>query len=156
MVRRGVGALVAAVAALCATGSLRAETPACDASSLKGAFGYRLSGFVYDTRGYMYILGAAGRMVSDGGGSVTGADTYSFDGTIVKRQYTGSYTVNADCTGSLTVTDSSGSGGSFDFVIVAGGAEVEVVETDSGYALTGTLKQQAAAVQAAAPSAPVQ
>ena len=118
-----------------------AQEKTCDASALKGAFGYRLSGFAYDAQGYMYILGAAGRLVSEGDGNAKGAHTYSFDGTIVKQQYTGTYTVAKDCTGSITLTAGS-SVMHFDFVIVNNGLEAELVQTDPGYSMTGTLKHQ--------------
>jgi len=117
---------------------VHAEDKVCDAAALKGAFGYRLSGFAYDAQGYMYILGAAGRLVSEGDGNVKGAHTYSFDGTIVKQQYTGTYTVAEDCTGSMTLTAGT-SVMHFDFVTVNNGLEVELVQTDPGYSLTGTL-----------------
>jgi hypothetical protein len=128
--------------AICAGAPImHAEDKVCDATSLKGAFGYKLSGFAYDARGNMYILGAAGRMVSPGDGNLSGAYTYSFDGTVVKQQYTGTYTVAEDCTGSMTLTSGS-TVMHFDFVIVNNGLEAELVQTDPGYSLTGTLKHQ--------------
>src|SRR6266496_2921478 len=63
----------------------------CDVTSLSGAYGYGLNGFVYDNQGNLYFLASAGRLVADGNGGVTGGDTYSFDGTIGKRTYTGTY-----------------------------------------------------------------
>ena len=62
---------------------------ACDASSFEGGYGYALSGYSYDAQGNLYILAGAGRMVADGKGGVTGADTFSLDGTISRRTYTG-------------------------------------------------------------------
>ena len=121
---------------------VHAQTTACDATSLTGAYGYSLAGSVYDNQGYWYVLGAAGRLVSDGSGSFTGADTFSFDGSIVKRQYTGTYTMNADCTGSMTLTPSSGAASHFDFVTVNNNKEVNVVQTDTDWILTGVLKPQ--------------
>jgi hypothetical protein len=121
---------------------VHAQNKECDATSLSGAYGYSLNGYVYDNYGYVYMLGAAGRLVSDGNGNLTGADTYSFDGTIVKRQYTGTYTMNADCTGSVTLTPSSGSATHADIVAVNNAKEVNLVQTDTGFILTGVLKQQ--------------
>ncbi len=128
--------------AMAAVPMLAADPPTCDLTSLNGAFGYKLTGYVYDSMGYTYYLGVVGRMVSDGNGNLTGTDTYSFDGSLVKRQYTGTYTINADCTGSLTITTSNGNSTHADLVIVGNGTEVELVQTDGGYILTGTLKQQ--------------
>ncbi len=129
--------------AVAVAGLAHAQTaPACDATSFTGAFGYKWSGFVYDNQGYSYFLGAIGRMVSDGAGNLTGAHTYSFDGTIVKQQYTGTYTVNEDCTGSITLTTANAGSSHFDFVLVNSGTELDIVQTDASFVLTGELKRQ--------------
>jgi hypothetical protein len=145
--------LAALLIAGCLACPAAAQEKTCDATALKGAFGYRLSGFVYDNQGYMYILGAAGRMVSEGSGNLSGAHTYSFDGSIVKQQYTGTYTVAEDCTGSMTLSLPGSSVMHFDFVIVNNGLEVELVQTDPAYSLTGTMKHQSPpAAQPATPT----
>src|SRR5262245_14461349 len=77
---------------------------ACDAGAFTGAYGYTQSGYAYDAQGNIYFLAAAGRMVADGAGAITGSETLNFDGSVIKRPYTGTYTMNADCTGSVTLT----------------------------------------------------
>ena len=57
----------------------------CDVTSLNGAYGYNLNGYAYDNAGNLYLIASSGRLVADGNGGVTGADTYSFDGSIGKR-----------------------------------------------------------------------
>lgn len=131
-----------ALAAVLAAPVVLADAPVCDASSFTGAYGYKLSGVVYDSYGYMYFLSSVGRIVSDGAGGITGTNTYSFDGTVVRQTFTGTYTVNEDCTGSLTM-ETSGSGTSnFDFVLVNNNQEATIVQTDSGFSLSGDLKMQ--------------
>ncbi len=144
--------LIVASLLLGASTSLRAED-ACTAASFKGAFGYTLKGFVYDARGTLYILAAAGRMVSDGEGVITGADAISYDGSIVKRKYNGTYTVNEDCTGSMVFEGDDTSITNASFVIVNDGREVSLVQTDANFVVSGDLKQQK---QQAAPAAPAQ
>jgi hypothetical protein len=121
-----------------------AQSSGCNVASLNGAFGYSLKGSWYDSQYYVYLIGIAGRMVADGNGAITGADTFNFDGYPGKRQYTGSYTVNDDCTGSLVFTTSDGSTYNFDFVIFNDGKEASVVQTDNSYIVTGDLKRQTA------------
>ena len=133
--------LLLALSVLAPGWALHAQT-ACSAATWNGAHGYTLSGFVYDDQGYLYMLGAVGRMVSDGAGNLTGSDSFSFDGSVVKREFTGTYTVNEDCTGALTLTNAAGASVHADIVIVSGGKEILLLETDGGYILTGTLKQQ--------------
>jgi hypothetical protein len=133
--------MVVATLLLGASTTLRAED-ACTAASFKGAFGYTLKGFVYDTRGTLYILAAAGRMVSNGEGAITGADAISYDGSIVKRKYSGTYTVNEDCTGSMVFEGDDTSITNASFVIVNDGKEVSLVQTDANFVVSGELKQQ--------------
>jgi hypothetical protein len=118
----------------------------CVASSLTGPFGYSMNGYVYDRFGNYYFLSAVGRLTSDGNGALTGADTLSLDGTVGKRKYTGTYTVNADCTGSAVLTISEGTalgtGANFDLVLADGGKQIDFVQTDSSFVFSGTAKKQ--------------
>ena len=127
------------------TRTVHAQT-GCDLTSLSGAYGYGLTGYAYDNQGNLYVLASAGRLVADGNGGVTGADTYSFDGSVGKRTYTGTYTMNTDCTGSVTLQLSIGNSTSTnhgDFVSVSNGSEINFVQTDANYILSGTFKKQA-------------
>jgi hypothetical protein len=119
----------------------------CDASSFSGAYGYNLTGVTYDAQGFQYILAAVGRGVADGAGGITGGDTFSFDGTIVRRTFTGTYTVNADCTGSVTlqvsITGTNNTGATHgDIVAVNNGREVDFVQTDAPFVFSGAFKKQ--------------
>jgi hypothetical protein len=129
-----------------------AQSSGCTTASLNGAFGYSLKGSWYDAQYYVYLIGIVGRVVADGNGAITGADSFNFDGTAGKRQYTGTYTVNDDCTGSLNFKTSDGNNFNFDFVIYSDGKEASLVETDQNYIVTGDLKQQTA-TPAPAPTA---
>ncbi len=118
----------------------------CDATAFSGAFGYTLAGEVYDSYGYVYYLAANGRLTADGNGALTGADTLSLDGNVMKRKYTGTYTINADCTGSaqLQITDGTtlGSSANLDLVLVDSGKQVNLIQTDSSFIFSGSGKKQ--------------
>ena len=145
--------LLAATLLPCLSTNLQAQD-ACSAASFKGAFGYSLKGSYYDRSYNVYLIGAAGRLVSDGAGAITGADTISYDGQAVRRKFTGAYTVNDDCTGTLVLNADDNTTTNADFVIVNDGKEVSLVETDPGIILTGDLKRQKTQTQTAAPSTP--
>lgn len=118
---------------------------ACDASSFTGAYGYSLSGAAYDAQGNYYALASVGRIVPDGSGSFTGSDTFSFDGSIVQRKYTGTYTIKDDCTGSIILQTQSGTTtitNHADIVAVDGGREMNLIQTDANYIFSGVLKRQ--------------
>jgi hypothetical protein len=117
----------------------------CDASTLSGAYGYNLTGYVYDSQGYSYFLASAGRLVPDGGGGLSGTETLSFDGTIVHRTYTGTYTMNDDCTGSMVWQVTQGNSTvtvHADIVAVNNAREINFVQTDQPFIFSGVFKKQ--------------
>ena len=85
---------------------------------------------------------AVGRLLADGQGNVSGVETNSSNGRIFQRTYTGTYQVNADCTGSQVSVDNFGKTVKCNFVIVAGGVEIRVIETDATTSVVGYLRQQ--------------
>ena len=116
---------------------------ACDASSFEGGYGYALSGYSYDAQGNLYVLAGAGRMVADGKGGVTGADTFSLDGTISRRTYTGTYSMNADCTGSMVLQVPGTTGAAHgDIVAVNNAREINFIQTDPNVIFSGVFKRQ--------------
>jgi len=118
---------------------------ACDASTFTGAYGYTESGYAYDAQGNIYIIASTGRIVADGSGAVTGTETLSFDGTIVRRPFTGTYTMTGDCTGSVTLQYTSGTTGSTahgDIVTVNNAQQINFVQTDPNFVVSGLLTRQ--------------
>src|SRR5262252_5906417 len=111
----------------------------CTDASFEGAFGYTFTGL---TGVNALPFAAVGRLVADGQGNLAGLETDSSNGKIFQRTYTGTYKVNSDCTGSEVSYDNFGKTVKCDFVIVAGGKEIQAIETDRNTAVVGTLKQQ--------------
>ena len=112
---------------------------ACTTASCQGAFGYTFTGL---TGFNALAFAAVGRLLADGQGNVSGVETDSSNGEIFQRSYTGTYQVNADCTGSEVSVDNFGKTVKCNFVIVSGGAEIRVIETDRNTAIVGCLRQQ--------------
>jgi hypothetical protein len=111
----------------------------CTSASFQGAFGYTFNGLTgFNARPFA----AVGRLVADGQGNVSGSETQSANGVISTRTYTGTYKVNPDCTGSQVSNDNFNKTVKCDFVIVSGGREIYVIETDAITSVVGTLKQQ--------------
>ena len=119
---------------------------ACDASTFTGAYGYTESGYAYDVQGNIYILASTGRMVADGNGGLTGSETSSLDGTIVRRQYTGTYTMTGDCVGSVTLqfASANATAGAIhgDIVAVNNARQINFVQTDANFVFSGVLTRQ--------------
>jgi hypothetical protein len=120
---------------------------ACAATSFSGAYGYADSGYAYDTQGNLHIAASAGRIVADGNGNLTGADTISVDGVIARRTYTGTYSMNGNCTGSITIqTTVAGVSGIStshgDIVAVNNTREINYIQTDQNFVFSGVWKLQ--------------
>ena len=123
---------------LASTSEVQAQN-SCTNASFQGAFGYTFTGLT----GFNALpFAAVGRLVADGQGNLAGAETDSSNGDIFPRTYTGTYKVNSDCTGSEVTLDNFGKTVRCNFVIVAGGREIQAIETDNNTAIVGCLKQQ--------------
>ena len=114
----------------------------CTLKSAKGAFGATFTGTI--TAGpFAGPYTAVARIVCDGKGSCHGVGTQSLNGTILPLiDEDASYTVDPDCTGSITVPLVNGPVIHFDFIIVNNGKELRSIQTDPGTAVTGNLRQQ--------------
>ncbi len=77
-----------------------ANARSCSLQGVSGRYGYTISGTI-PTLG---AVAAVGNVSLDAEGNVTGAQTASFNGAIVKETLSGTYTVNADCTGTATIS----------------------------------------------------
>jgi hypothetical protein len=118
---------------------------ACDASTFTGAYGYTQSGYAYDAQGNIYIIATTGRLVADGNGGLTGTETLSFDGNIVRRPYTGTYTMTGECSGSVSLQYTSGTSSSTshgDIVAVNNARQINLVQTDPNFVVSGVLTLQ--------------
>jgi len=85
------------------------------------------------------------RQTFDGKGNTQATATVSVNGTIYHATIKGTYVVNSDCTGSMTLVGSAGTEtftNHVDLVIVLGGTEFRAINTDPGIVLTTVGKKQ--------------
>ena len=115
---------------------------ACSAATVQGSYGLAVNGFFYDSSGFQGVYDSAGVAVLDGAGGVTGTDTVNIDGTPIRgRKFTGTYTVNADCSGTMILKDSTGAAlTNMDMVVTTGGKELVLVDYDPDLIIHGTAK----------------
>ncbi len=66
----------------------------------------------------------------DGAGNFSGKATVNIGGVALNATFTGTYTVNSDCTGNLTVNTSLGLTVQEAFVVIGGGQRFITTETD--------------------------
>ena len=121
----------------------------CDATSFNGAYAYNFTGQFFDNVGYTHLFTAAGRFLADGQGNLAGTDTTTIDDNLYRGQtYTGTYTMNADCTGSINMSSSTIGSSAFDFALANNNNEIQLVEADRGVNITGAGKKQTIAAPA--------
>ena len=114
----------------------------CSASSFNAPYSYNVTGTYYDNAGNVYAYGDAGTFTPDGNGNLTGSDTVSNDGAIGHRTFTGSYSVNANCSGSAKFQFSDGMNASMDLFLGNGGKSVNFIDTDNNVIVTGNATAQ--------------
>jgi hypothetical protein len=128
--------------ALAVAVSLPAAAVPCSWARVAGSFGYTTSGFVATPSGTFVPVAIAGRIVFDAHGNVTGTQTRSLAGSALDETYTGTYTVNPDCTGSFTVTVSPDTRTSIVNVVWTENANsASAVFTNPGFVLTATARR---------------
>jgi hypothetical protein len=109
----------------------------CSPRTMKGTHGYSYSGTVLGAE-----IAAAGPITFDGYGNLHATYNVNLGGKSFKGGFVGTYIVNDDCTGIVTLhlpvlgLSSNGS-----FVIVNDGKETFFTGTDTGVAITGVTKK---------------
>ena len=80
------------------------------------------------------------QVILNGHGSLSGSGTFNIGGTITSTPISGTYTESSNCTGTATIKAGT-STFHFNFVVVAAGKEIFMIETDSGTAVGGWMQQ---------------
>ncbi len=118
----------------------------CTNATLDGTYGYVLRGFLLPHQGAPLssaLVGATtGIETFDGNGNTSGSETFNGAGSISHPTYTGTYSVNPDCTGSAIVNLSNGSTATAAFTIVDVGKEIEFLNTGHLVVEFGSMKKQ--------------
>lgn len=109
----------------------------CGLTGIKHTFAAELFGRIPNTGPIAYVA----QVILDGKGNVSGTGTFDVAGTIVTSSFTGTYTENANCNGTLQITPSSFNTLNFYFVVVNGGKEILLLDTDSNAQVAGNMQQ---------------
>jgi len=100
----------------------------CSVATLTGNYAFSAPGFSTvskSVKGNEVPIAAVGVFALDGAGNVSTSYTLAFRGIITPGLTgTGTYTVNSDCTGSISFTGGDAAGLNFNMVIIGGGAEI--------------------------------
>jgi uncharacterized protein YdeI (BOF family) len=115
----------------------------CSNATLKGTFADKDTGFITSPPAVAGPFAGVNVETFDGNGALTGHGMVSLNGEIAQQSYTGTYTVNSDCTGTYTVEISPFGLTTHAFFVIAGdGNELQVVITDPGNVVTCIARRQ--------------
>jgi hypothetical protein len=119
----------------------------CSNATLQGGFGYTSTGTLlpsYVPPPFAGPFAEVGRQTFDGKGGTDATATVSSIGNITQNvTVTGTYVVNPDCTGSMTLNVITfGATVHVDFVIDDDGVEIRAIVTDSGVIESRVYKKQ--------------
>lgn len=117
--------------------SVAQGTVTCGLTGKKATFAANLTGTING----IGQAATVGQLTLDGKGNVSGSGTFSLAGTILSGTITGTYTEDANCTGTAQITTQGVGTGNFNFVIVNGGKEFLLIQTDNNTIVSGTLQQ---------------
>jgi hypothetical protein len=121
----------------------KAEVRGCSNASLTGTFAYTLTETVIAPPAIAGPTAEVGTQTFDGRGATTGSATVSANGAIFQFTFTGTYTVNPDCTGTFTLQIAAfGITQHVFFVIDDSGTEFRAIETDPGFVGTRIGRRQ--------------
>jgi hypothetical protein len=109
----------------------------CGLTGIKAIFAANLFGKIPNTGPIAYVA----QVILDGSGKVSGRGTFDVNGAIVTAPITGTYTENADCTGTVKITPSGLSTLNFNFVVVNLGKEILLIETDANTIVAGNMQK---------------
>lgn len=132
-----------AILTACMAPSGLAEIRNCNANSLRGSYAFTGKGSFISPPQLAGPLAEVGVQNFDGRGGTTYSATLSLNGHIIPVTATGTYTVNPDCTGTMTVQVAPfGATVNLFFVISASGMEFRAIETEEGTVITRVGKRQ--------------
>lgn len=120
-----IGVLIFATAALTLTSSARAQ---CTTTTIEGTYGFRTDGFLPPGKGSKPVgsdspAAAIGTITFAADGTLTGTQTANIADQLVTFSFSGTFTINPDCSGVITRGDIPG----WDFVAVGNGEEIYFV-----------------------------
>ena len=108
----------------------------CNNASLLGSYAFQVDGTNINGP-----FAAVGKNSYDGNGHLKGVITISSNGVIIPATYTGTYTLNADCTGIKSAALDIGLTVNFSFVVDSNLRGIRMIVTDPGFTVSGTARK---------------
>ena len=116
--------------------------PACTDSTIKGDYAFTIHGQILTPNGPLLVAGIA-KTTFDGDGNLTQVDAVAVNGSIAEvwRPGTGTYTLNPDCTGTMTLINEGQAPLRLAIVVSQSGNVIHTVVTNLGRAVTSDAER---------------
>ena len=124
--------------ALAASSTLTAQASACSNSTIAGTYAFTLHGTLFLPDGSTLLIDGIAKQTFDGKGNLTQVDAVADNGNTPPgwRPGTGTYSVNADCTGTQTLVVPGLPDLHIQFIVAQSGNTIHQVVIDPGFATT--------------------
>ena len=121
----------------------KAQNRGCSNGIMKGTFAFTAAGSITAPPTLAGPFAEVGTQTFDGLGGTTGTATLSANGNIFAVTWTGTYTVNPDCTGTYTLQISPfGVTVRSYFAVGNNGTEFHAIETEAGFIIIRNGRRQ--------------
>jgi hypothetical protein len=124
--------------ALILSSPLTSYASACSNSTIRGSYAYTIHGQVFLPNGPTLLINGLARTTFDGEGNLTELDAISANGNVAPGwvSNTGTYSVNPDCTGTITVTNGNQPLIHGQMIVAQSGNTIHEMLIDPGFATT--------------------
>jgi hypothetical protein len=124
--------------ALILSSPLTSHASACSNSTIRGSYAYTIHGQVFLPNGPTLLINGLARTTFDGEGNLTELDAISANGNVAPGwvSNTGTYSVNPDCTGTITVTNGNQPLIHGQMIVAQSGNTIHEMLIDPGFATT--------------------
>ncbi len=142
--KKEIASFILVVAFASTAAAAQTANPKCDNRLIRGDYGFTIEGQKLGGPGPVGPQVGVAMTTFDGNGSLTQTDSVTIGGVHVADfshpGATGTYTVNADCTGSFTIQFHDGRPSvTVDFVVVQNGNEIDTVVVSSPVLATRSI-----------------
>jgi hypothetical protein len=124
--------------ALAASSAVTAQAGVCNNSTIRGSYAYTIHGQVFISNGPTLLIDGLAKTTFDGEGNLTELDAVAANGNVAPGWIfnTGTYSVNPDCTGTITVTNGNQPEIHLQMIVAQSGNTIHEMVIDPGFATT--------------------
>jgi hypothetical protein len=121
-----------------ASSAVTARALVCNNATIRGTYAYTIHGQVFIPNGPTLLIDGLARTTFDGEGNLTELDAVAANGNLTPGWVlnTGTYSVNPDCTGTITVTNGNQPEIHLQILVAQSGNKIHEMVIDPGFATT--------------------